>query len=151
MPFEFKWKAPETLAGYFTTEMNSIVNSTSDTTGFTALGAEIDNTTDLFQYINLELVLAAQGVARSAGATVEVWIAVAVDPSNYPDTANAALMGGFFAAFALDAATTARRLTLYDIPIPPLKFKLYLRNRTGQTWASSGNTFKTRRHNEQSV
>ena len=49
------------------------------------------------------------------------------------------------------AATTARRLTKVNIPIPPLKFKLYAWNKTGQALAASANTLKYRRHNEQDV
>ncbi len=79
-------------------------------------------------------------------------IAVAVDSTpNYPADSNAALVSGFLRSFVLDAATTARRLTLTNIPIPPFKFKLYVRNDTGQVLAASGNTLKYRRHNEQIV
>ncbi len=147
-----KWLAPETLQAYLSTALDSLADSTSDTTGFSTLGAEVNNEADLFQYLDLELVLAAQGVARSVGAVVEVWIAVAVDSTpNYPADSNAALVSGFLRSFVLDAATTARRLTLTNIPIPPFKFKLYVRNDTGQVLAASGNTLKYRRHNEQIV
>lgn len=152
MATTFKWTAPETLAAYLSTDLNSLANSTSDTTGFSASGAEIDNTTDLFQYLALELVLAAQGAARAAGASIEIWIEVAVDPTpTYEDRANAAFTNRLLAVIGLDAATTARRRNVEHIVIPPLKFKLYVRNRTGQAFAASGNTLKYRRYNEQGV
>lgn len=148
----FKWAVPETLATALSTELDALADSTSDTTGFSALAAEIDNEAGLFQYLDLELNLAAQGAARSAGAVVEVWISVAVDSTpNYPADSNAALVSAFLRAFVLDAATTARRLALTNIPIPPFKFKFYARNDTGQAFAASGNTLRYRRHNEQSV
>lgn len=151
MATTFKWVAPETLASALTTELNSLANSTSDTTGFSALSAEIDNEAGLFQYIDLELFIDTQGSARAAGAAVHVMIAAAVDNTpTYPADSNAPLVDQL-TAFNFDAATTARRLTKYNIGIPPLKFKLYAWNKTGQALAASANTLKYRRHNEQGV
>lgn len=151
MATTFLWHVPESIQSALTTALDALANSTSDTTGFSALSAEIANGTDLYHYIDLELVLAAQGVARSAGATVEVWIAYQLDGTNYPDTANAAFMSGFLRSFQLDAATTARRLTLTNIPIAPFPFKLYVRNKTGQALAAADNTLKYRRHTEKGI
>lgn len=150
MATTFKWAAPEALTSALTTELNSLADSTSDTTGFSAVSAEISNETDLYQYINLELVIAAQGSARSAGAFVAVYINFAADGATYDDASNKAF-GTLLATFGLDAATTARRLTRANLPIPPLDFKLYVLNDTGQAFAASANTLKYRRHNEQSV
>src|SRR3990167_242242 len=110
MATTFKWVAPEALTSYLTTELNTLADSTSDTTGFSAAGAEIPNETDLFQYINLELVIATQGAARSAGGFVEVYINYSADGTTYDDTSNKAF-AELLATFPLDAATTARRLT----------------------------------------
>lgn len=148
-----KWGAPESLQGYFTTALDALANSTTDITGFSALGAEIDNETDKYQYISFELNLAVQGVARSAGAIVEIWKAEAVDSTpNYPADTNAAFApSNFVRSFQLDAAVTARRLTLTNIPLAPYKTKFQLRNVTGQAFAASGTTLKYRRHNEEVV
>lgn len=151
MATTFKWATPESIQSYLSTDLNSLANSTSDTTGFSASGAEIDNLTDLYLYINLELVIAAQGSARASGAAVEVWMERKLDGSTYGDRANAAFVQDLLGVFQLDAATTARRLTLVNLPIPPVPFKLYGRNTTGQAFASSGNTLKYRRHNGQGV
>jgi hypothetical protein len=150
MASTIKWVAPESLATALTTELNSLADSTSDTTGFSAVSAEISNETDLYQYISLELVIAAQGSARVAGGFVSVYIVYAIDGSTYGDTANKAF-AEVLAVFTLDAATTARRLIKTNLPIPPLDFKLYVLNDTGQALAASGNTLKYRRHNEQAV
>lgn len=146
----FKWVAPEAIATALTTELNSLANQTSDTTGFTALSSEIDNETDLFQYIDLELVLATQSSARSAGGTVEIWLIANVS-GTYPADSVASLVSNFLRSFVFDATTTARRLTLKNMPLPALKFKLQARNNTGFALAASGNTLKYRRHNEQVV
>jgi hypothetical protein len=141
-----KWNTPETIASYLTTQLNSLANN-----AFSSSGATIDNLTDLYLYINLELVLAAQGTARSSGAYVEVWMERTLDGTNYEDRANAAFTQALLTAFQLDAATTARRLVLTNVVIPPVPFRLYVRNLTGQAFAASGNTLRYRRHNESSV
>ena len=130
--------------------MNSLADSTSDTTGFSTVGAEIANETNLYQYINLELVIATQGAARSAGGFVTVYINYAADGTTYDDTSNKAFTE-LLAVFPLDAATTARRLTKTNLPIPPIDFKMLVLNDTGQALAATGNTLKYRRHNEQGV
>lgn len=148
MATTFQWIAPESLTSYFTTELNSLADSTSDTTGFSAVGAEIANETNLYQYINLQLAVATQGSARSAGAFVAVYINYAADGSTYDDTSDKAF-AELLAVFPLDAATTARTLTKTNIPIPPIDFKLLVLNDTGQALAATLNTLKYRRHNEQ--
>ena len=150
MATTFQWVAPEALTSYLTTELNSLADSTSDTTGFSAAGAEIGNEAGLYQYINLELVIAAQGSARSAGGFVAVYINYSADGTTYDDTSNKAFTE-LLAVFPLDAATTARRLTKVNLPIPPLDFKLLVLNDTGQALAATANTLKYRRHNEQGV
>ena len=141
------WAAPLSLTGYFTTELNTLADSTSDTTGFSAAGAEIANGTDLKRFLALELVLAAQGSARTAGGFVAVYINYSADGTNYDDTSNKAF-SEILTVFQLDAATTARRLTRVDIPIPPVDFKLLVMNDTGQAFAASGNTLQYRTYGE---
>ena len=117
MATTFKWVAPEALTAYLGTELNSLADSTSDTTGFSAVGAEIANETALYQYIALQLVVATQGGARSAGAFVAVYINYAADGSTYDDTSNKAF-SELLTVFQLDAATTARTLTKVNLAEP---------------------------------
>ena len=141
------WAAPLSLTGYFTTELNTLADSTSDTTGFSAAGAEIPNGTDLKRFLALELVLATQGSARTAGGFVAVYINYSADGTNYDDTSNKAF-SEILTVFQLDAATTARRLTRVDIPIPPVDFKLLVMNDTGYQLAATGNTLQYRTYGE---
>ena len=141
------WDTPSSLTAYLSTDLNTLADSTSDTTGFSAVGAEISNGTDLKRYIALELVVAAQGSARSAGGFVAVYINYSADGTTYDDTSNMAF-SEVLTVFALDAATTARRLTRVNIPVAPVDFKLLALNNTGQAFAASGNTLKYRTYNE---
>src|SRR5262245_60683688 len=145
-----KWAAPETLTSALTTELNSLADSSSDTSGWSSASAEIPNETDLYQYIALELVVATQGSARASTAFCAVYINYASDGSTFDDTANKAFATAL-CTFPLDAATTARRVSAGNIPIEPRDFKLLLLNDTGQALAASGNTLKYRRYNEQVV
>jgi hypothetical protein len=152
MATEFKWKVPtEALTTVLGSELNALANSTSDTTGFSGLSAlEIMNGTDAYQYIELELFVGTQALARSSGAYIGVYIALAADGTTFEDSGNKAFAQPL-ALFPLDAAVTARRQTKANIPIPPVDFKLYALNATGQPLPATNNTVKMRRYNEMSI
>lgn len=122
------------------TELNSLANNAN-----TVASAAIDNTSSLTMFLDLELYVAAQAVARSAGATVEVYLTPALDGTNYADANETT--AELIASFPLDGATTARRCVRRDVPIPPGVYKVFARNRTGQSLAASGNTIVYRTHN----
>lgn len=123
-----------------TTELNSLANGANS-----SASSAIDNTTNLDLFMDLELVLATQGSSRSTGAVVLVFMTNSLDGTNYDDVNETT--AEMVAAFPLDAATTARRRTVRDIPIGPGKFKLFARNATGQAFAASGSTVSYRTHN----
>lgn len=122
-----------------TTELNSLGNGSNSTAS-----SAIDNTTNLDLFMDVELVIAAQGSSRSAGACVKVFMTNALDGTNYDDVNETT--AELVAVFPLDAATTARRRTVRDVPIGPGKWKLFARNETGQAFAASGSTVSYRTH-----
>lgn len=128
-----------TAANALTTELNSLANSAN-----TAASTAIDNTMNLDLFMDLELILATQGSARSTGATVAVYLIPALDGTNYADVNETT--AELVATFPLDAATTARRAVVRDIPLPPALFKLFARNQTGQALAASGTSIRYRTH-----
>lgn len=133
-----------TVANALTTEMNSLANNAN-----TAASGTIDNTSNLDLYHDLTLSIAAQGTARSAGASVIVYLTMALDGTNF-DAVNETT-AEVVAVFPLDAATTARQITRRDIPIPPGLFKYFVRNATGQAFASSGNILEYRAHSVETL
>jgi hypothetical protein len=127
------------IASALTTELNSIANA-----AISAASSAIDNSSALDLYDDLTFTIATQGGARTAGATVSVLMVQALDGTNYDDVQ--VTCGQVVAVFPLDAATTARQVSVRDVPIPPGLFKYFVLNSTGQAFASSGNILERRPH-----
>jgi hypothetical protein len=146
MATTFKWAAPESIA----TALSGALDGIGDGT-FSAASSAITNETGspaLYQYIDLELVLAS--LSPATGAYVDIWLEPTLDGSNYADAGKALQTASLLCSFQLDtAAATAQRIVRTNVPIPPLDFKLQLRNKAGVSLGASGNTLKYRRHNEQ--
>ena len=134
------------------------INSLTDNE-WTDLSDEIDNTTNLYAFADLDLVL---GSAAFTGADsgIEVYIVPTVDGTNYPDwtgnsTSDAPEQGHYFAAFLpLKAATAAKRVVSSSgdaIELPQGKFKFGIRSRANVTLAASGNTLYFRPKSYQSA
>lgn len=121
---------------------------------YTDLTDAIDNSTNLYAFADLELVL---GSAAYTGtdSNVAVYLLPSVDGTNYPDwTGNGTsdeqeneqyLVG----VFRTSGATAAQRLVIRDVPLPNGLYKYGFRNQTGITLPASGNTCKWRPHQVQ--
>jgi hypothetical protein len=127
-----------TIVSCLTTELNSLANNAN-----TTASSAIDNSTNLDLYGDFELVIGTTS-ARTAGAVVQVFFAVSADGTNYADVNETT--AELACTFSLDAATTARRAVVRDVPLPPGLFKVFARNVTGQALNASGNTVKFRPH-----
>ena len=144
-----KWATPEAIQTAMTTGLNSLGN------GNTAIGSSIDNSSDLYMYIALEVVLPS--ITTGAGApSIDVWCLSSADGTNYED--GSAGTPGVIpdrppdASFALKpSSTSAWRRVIVNVPIPPVKFDLLLMNNSGVALAASANTLKYSRYNLQTV
>ena len=135
------WESNPSLTSYLTTELNSLAN------GGNKLGAAIDNSAGLDMYMDVEINIAEQGSARSAGAYVAVYLVPSADGgTNYAYGADALTPGAnhLVATVPFDAAVTARIQLATMMPAPPGHFKLLVQNATGQALAASANTFSYR-------
>jgi hypothetical protein len=123
------------------------INSLTDNE-WTNLSDEIDNSTNLYPYCDLDLVLGSAAFTGTDSG-IEVYIVQTVDGATYPDwtgdtTSDAPEQQHYYAAFLpLKATTAARRVVSSSqqiIELPQGKFKFGVRSRANVTLASSGNT-----------
>lgn len=140
----FKWGTPEVIQTVLSTELNSLANG-ADAVSTTA----IDNETDQYEFLALELSLAS--LTPTTGACVYVFLVPSIDGTNYDDNGGTitAPNSALVAVFELSTSTTTKRRTARGIRLDPFKYKLVVRNAAGVSLPSSGNTVKARRYNEQ--
>ncbi len=104
-----------------------------------AASSEVDNSSALDVYAWLELNVTFGTNPSDTPPTVDVYMTRALDGSNYED---APATGGanqphlFVGSFTVLANTSAQRIMLGPILLPPCKVKFYCDNQTGQTMSS---------------
>ena len=126
------------IASLLTTELNALTS-----TSLSALGTEYDNATGLYVEGLFEL-LVTFGTGPTAGETVDLYLVPASDGTNYADGSSSVVSDNhFIGSFVVRSVTSAQRIVLREIvKLPPLKFKVHVKNNTSQSMASSGNTVK---------
>lgn len=134
------------------TELNSLANAAL------ALGAEYDNSSGLYLYGLFELNVTF-GSNPTAGNTVDLYLIPAPDGTNYDDAVTGASgtapITTYVGGFPLRAVTTAQKVPLGIgltlVNLPPTKFKVAVKNGSGQAFPSSGSTVKLIPYRYQSV
>lgn len=151
MTITFKWVAPEALTTAISTGLNSFADS------YSAISSSINNESDLYTRINLEFGFDPYDNHLASAAAVLVWILASMDGTNY-EVGTAGTPGTVpprspdaLIPVPIQNNNYAGRVTIANLLIPPLAFKLLLLSTVGGTLASSNNTLKYRRHNEQGV
>ena len=122
------------------TELNALADQATS-----ALSPEIDNEAVAAGFLNdmLDIVIGSQAVARKAGASISVIVVPSVNGTDFADTAGECINNYKQGPFWLDAATNGRRISP-RIVLPPTKFKLAIRNNTGQPFPATGNSVSRR-------
>lgn len=128
------------IATIASTELNSLANAAA------ALGAEVDNATTALNIWAMFELNVTFGVAPTDRSVVELYLIPAPDGTNYDDSvagaSGRAPSNSFVGAFELRNVTTAQKIPIWDVKLPPTKLKPFLINRSGQAFPASGSTLK---------
>ena len=131
-----KWN-PGSITSLLTTELNSLSSGS-----LSALGAEFDNTSGLYLFADFQLDVTF-GSAPTANTPLVLYLVPKTDGTNYNFGGSSAAWDGFVrGGWQMMAITTQQLLTIQGIAIPPLKFKIQIKNQTNQPLPSSGSTVK---------
>ncbi|MGE5165130.1 MAG: hypothetical protein ACM3IH_14050 [Sphingobacteriales bacterium] len=106
--------------------------------------AAYDNATNLNIYVDIEVNLAS--LSPASGAYVALYIAEQADGTNYPAPSAADMRLSQTQLLCIipvgTTASTAQRVVVRNVVIPPASFKIYLDNQCGVALAASGSTVK---------
>jgi len=139
-----KWQQNRDLS-ILTTELNSLASTAA------VLSAAIDNDSDLDTHADFELVVTF-GSSPTNFSLVELYLVRTVDGTNYDDaSATGPILprNGFIGGFSVRNVTTAQRIVIPGVELPPRDFKLLIVNATNQAFPSSGNTLKAHTYRKQ--
>lgn len=140
------------VVSVMTTELNSLGSSTGK-----AISSAIDNWVssapqlDLFADFELAVTF---GSAPTAGTVVEVYVLPSIDGGTvYPDGSSSILPQSslYVGGFAVRAVTSAQKMVLRGIALPPGWFKVLVQNTTNQAFPSSGSTLRMNTYQLQSL
>ena len=120
----FPWTTPTSRTTGIATE--------SITTAAGFVGSEIDNATNLDEYLDLDIAFSCD-TAPAENTVLLVYLLFAVDGTNYEDGSTSVQSKGVPMPVAAFNVTTGQRKALTQIPIPPSKFKIAIWNTLDQT------------------
>lgn len=156
MANDIKWETPtQALVDYLTTELNSCANNKL------VLGAEINNETNLCTFMDLELTLASLDLSSQSSPAVVVYMLESVDGgTNFDNVTDGSITEAqtppadkIITQIGLrpHSEAEAKKAIKSIIPIPPGRWKLATRNKTGVAFAGTNNKLAYRTYNLNSV
>ena len=128
--------------------------------GSGAISSEVDNSSDLKRWGDLEVTMGASVTSSGVDARIDVYLIPTYDGTNYPvpGSAGTTFTGTYFVGSisSVDtvgtvAVTSFTNGVLRSILLPPTKFKIGLVNELGATTTATGSggvTVKLRRYTE---
>ena len=126
---------------------------------WTALSAEVDNSTTGYLFMDIEITLASADFTTPGGTDMayEIYVVPSVDGTGYPNTINTGAATAqenqqyFVGAVTVHDVNGAFVGTIRGVDMPPGKWKLFGRNRTNRALAATGNEIKYRPYSYQSA
>lgn len=136
-----KYTAKANSTTLLSNELDSLGDGSNKITG-----ASLSNDVEMTErnlFADFSLSLAAQASARSAGATVGLYIIPEVDGVfAYGGDALNPSMNHYRGSFRFDASTNARTDILEGVRLPNSDYHVLLINSTGQAFSAAGNILK---------
>ena len=146
---ENRWTAYDTIQTYLSTELNSLADNGNK------LGAAINfaaSGSDRKLYLDIEVYLASVDLSSETNPAIYLWLLNRTDGTNFEDggdSTNPARQPNAILPVIESSAT--HRLFATKILTNPDQAKILVKNETGATLASTGNTVKYYLYSEQSV
>lgn len=135
-----------------TSALSTELNSLAATSG-KAISAALDNSGDLDLFADLELAVTF-GTAPTVGTVVEVYLLPSIDGGTvYPDGSTSVLPQSslYVGGFAVRAVTTAQKMVLRGVALPPGFYKWLVQNTTNIAFPASGSTLRQNTYQLQSI
>lgn len=136
-------KAYETIDSVMTTELNSLANNSRAISA-----AKGGDATAAALFGDWELAVTF-GTAPTLDAQISLFLVPSVDGTNYAD-GDASIRPApnlYVGSFYVRNVTSAQRMAIRDVPMPPGLYKAVILNESGQAFPASGSTLKVRPHN----
>jgi hypothetical protein len=128
MPNAVKWATP--------TARTSGISAGSAAAGAGILGSEIDNETNKDRFATVTLTV-THGTAATANRVWLLYLLLETDGATFEDGGASTQPGKMHTvAFPVRAVTTAQRISIPNVPLPPFGFKPLLWNDTDQSGSS---------------
>jgi hypothetical protein len=138
MPSAIKWEGSQTSRGnVLSAELNNLSNDT-----ITAVGTEVDNSTNHDTLGWLEINVTFGSAPTDASPTLNLGISYAPDGTNYasPYVTGFIDQDGSQIIVPVRKVTSAQRLVVGPFSLDPAKLKFQLDNQTGVSFPASGST-----------
>jgi len=114
-----------------------------------AISSAIDNSSNKYLFMDLELYLASVDLSGQPNPAIYVWLIARTDGVNFEDGGTSVAPARFpDAIFRLREVNAAQRVFARMIMTTPDQFKILVQNKTGVTLAASGNTIKYNLYSE---
>jgi hypothetical protein len=143
-----QWVDSARSGGALVTEMTTALNGLASAAAAASGTVSNDAALELDRFADAEL-LVTFGTAPVADLAVALYLRRSINGTDFEDaSASRPPANGLVGVFPLAAVTTAQRLIIPGIVLPPTDFQWYVVNNAGQAFAASGNTLRVRYYTE---